>query len=52
MAAKLTVGPQLAFDPVSETFPEQAGLDEELRARASAMLTRDYRSPFIVPEAV
>ena len=42
-ATKLTVGPVLAFDPQSETFP---GND-----KANAMLTREYRQPFVVPPA-
>ncbi|MCU0878254.1 MAG: Gfo/Idh/MocA family oxidoreductase [Pirellulaceae bacterium] len=40
---KLGVGPVLAFDPQSETFP---GNDQ-----ANAMLTREYRKPFVVPAA-
>lgn len=35
------VGPHLAFDPESETFP---GNDQ-----ANLMLTREYREPFVVP---
>jgi len=42
-ATKLTVGPVLPFDPKTETFP---GND-----KANAMLTREYRSPFVVPPA-
>jgi hypothetical protein len=42
-ASKLTVGPVLAFDPKSESFP---GND-----KANAMLTREYRKPYIVPPA-
>ncbi len=38
------LGRQLEFDPDSETFPN----DHE----ANAMLTRDYREPFVVPERV
>jgi predicted dehydrogenase len=41
--AKIRVGAQLAFDPSSETFK---GNDA-----ASALLTRQYRKPFIVPPA-
>ena len=40
---KLTLGPMLAMDPKTETFN---GND-----RANAMLTRDYRKPFVVPAA-
>jgi predicted dehydrogenase len=42
-ATKLQVGPSLPFDPATETFP---GND-----KANAMLTREYRKPFIVPAA-
>ncbi|MFQ6133189.1 MAG: Gfo/Idh/MocA family protein [Armatimonadota bacterium] len=38
------LGRTLTFDPETETFP---GDDE-----ANAMLTRDYREPFVVPEEV
>jgi predicted dehydrogenase len=41
--SKLTVGPVLPFDPKSETFPGNE--------KASAMLTREYRKPFVVPAA-
>ena len=40
-AIDLTIGPQLALEPKSETIR-----DHKL---ANAMLTRDYRAPFIVP---
>jgi len=40
---RLTVGPVLPFDPQSETFPGHE--------QANAMLTRDYRKPFVVPPA-
>jgi hypothetical protein len=40
---RLTVGPLLPFDPQSETFPGHE--------QANAMLTRDYRKPFVVPPA-
>jgi predicted dehydrogenase len=40
---KLGVGPVLAFDPQSETFPGNE--------QANAMLTREYRKPFVVPAA-
>jgi predicted dehydrogenase len=42
-ATKLQVGPVLAFDPATETFP---GND-----KANAMLTREYRQPYVVPAA-
>ena len=38
------LGRSLNFDPKSETF----GTDEA----ANAMLTREYRSPFLMPETV
>ena len=40
---EITVGPELAFDPQTETFVG--------RADANALLTREYRAPFIVPGA-
>ncbi len=40
---KIQVGPRLAMDPVSETFP---GND-----KANAMLTREYRSGYRIPNA-
>ncbi len=40
---KFQVGENLKFDPVKEVFP---GNDA-----ANAMLTRDYRAPFVVPSA-
>jgi predicted dehydrogenase len=42
-STKLQVGPVLPFDPATETFP---GNDA-----ANAMLTREYRKPFVVPPA-
>ena len=42
-AAKLQVGPVLPFDPKSETFTDNE--------KAKAMLTREYRKPFVVPAA-
>ena len=42
-ATKLHVGPVLPFDPKTETFP---GND-----KANAMLTREYRKPYVVPAA-
>ncbi len=39
---RLTVGPWLQFDPDKEQFVGNAAAD--------AMLTRDYRKPFVVPE--
>jgi predicted dehydrogenase len=41
-AAPLRVGPELRFDPKSETFPDDGD--------ASALLTRAYREPFVVRE--
>lgn len=38
---KIALGPTLAFDPQSETFPGNEA--------ANKMLTREYRAPFIVP---
>ena len=38
------VGRRLTFDPKTETFP---GDDE-----ANALLTREYRKPFVVPESI
>lgn len=40
---EITVGPELAFDPQTETFVGHAD--------ANALLTREYRAPFIVPGA-
>jgi predicted dehydrogenase len=40
---KLRVGPELVFDPASETFP---GNDA-----ANKFLAREYRTPFVVPAA-
>jgi predicted dehydrogenase len=40
---KIRAGAQLAFDPKSETFIDNSSAD--------AMLTRDYRKPFVVPSA-
>ncbi|MDX1944930.1 MAG: Gfo/Idh/MocA family oxidoreductase [Pirellulaceae bacterium] len=42
-ATKLRVGPVLKCDPTTETFP---GNDQ-----ANALLTREYRAPFVVPAA-
>ncbi len=42
-ANKFTVGGNLKFDPIKESFP---GNDA-----ANAMLTREYRAPFVVPTA-
>ena len=39
--SQLTVGPWLAFDPEKEKFVGNA--------MADAMLTREYRAPFVVP---
>jgi predicted dehydrogenase len=40
---KLRLGPVLAFDPASETFTDNQA--------ANTLITRDYRSPFVVPTA-
>jgi len=40
---KFQCGPYLKFDPKTETFPGNE--------KANAMLTRDYRAPFVVPAA-
>jgi predicted dehydrogenase len=40
----LTLGAALAFDPVTERFTNSDA--------ANALLTRDYRAPFVVPEKV
>ena len=42
-ASKLTVGPVLPFDPKNETFTDNE--------KAKAMLTREYRKPYVVPAA-
>ena len=42
-ATKLQVGPVLPFDPKNETFPDND--------KANAMLTREYRKPYVVPAA-
>ena len=39
----LKLGPWLAIDSDTETFPDNPA--------ASAMLTREYRKPFVVPSA-
>jgi hypothetical protein len=41
---KATIGPILKMDPKTERFIDNA--------QANAMLTRDYRKPFVVPENV
>jgi predicted dehydrogenase len=40
---KLRLGPAMKFDPESETFPGNE--------QANEMLTRQYRKPYVVPEA-
>jgi hypothetical protein len=40
---KVQLGPRLAIDPKTETFPGNA--------EANKMLTREYRAPYIVPAA-
>ncbi len=42
-STELRLGPQLQFDPKAETFLDHPA--------ASALLTRDYRAPFVVPTA-
>jgi len=42
-AAKVSLGPTLSFDPIAETFTDNQ--------QANAMLTREYRKPFVVPPA-
>src|SRR5690606_5158266 len=42
-AIQIRFGANLAFDPEKETFPG-SGMD-----KANAMLTREYRAPFVVP---
>jgi hypothetical protein len=44
-AIKIGMGQHLKLDPKTETFPDS---DTE---KANAMLTREYRAPFIVPAA-
>ncbi len=39
-----TFGPMLVMDPKTETFPGNA--------QANALLTREYRKPFVVPQVV
>ena len=41
-----TVGPTLTFDPESERFTG------ELAEEANKLITREYRKPYVVPEAV
>lgn len=40
---KMHVGPNLAFDPITETFRNSAA--------ANAKLSRQYRAPFVIPTA-
>ena len=40
---KFTVGPLLAFDPKTETFPGNEA--------ANKLLTREYRKPYVIPAA-
>jgi len=42
-SVKLNYGPKLAFDPAAEKFIDNS--------QADAMLTREYRAPFVVPAA-
>jgi predicted dehydrogenase len=46
--SKLQVGPVLPFDPKTETF---IASDNSLNEKAKAMLTREYRKPYVVPAA-
>jgi predicted dehydrogenase len=45
-SVKLNVGPQLPIDAKMERFTG------ELAGKANPMLTREYRAPFVVPDAV
>ena len=40
----ITLGPVLTMDPKKETFPGNS--------KANALLTREYRKPFVVPNKV
>lgn len=42
---KIGMGQHLKFDPKTETFPD-SGME-----KANAMLTREYRAPYVVPAA-
>jgi hypothetical protein len=42
--ASYQLGPRHAFDPETERFPQSP--------QANALLTREYRKPFVVPEQV
>lgn len=42
---KVGMGQHLKFDPKTETFPDSG------TEKANAMLTREYRAPFVVPAA-
>jgi predicted dehydrogenase len=44
--ATWTIGPKLTFDPKSEKFTG------EMAAAANALITREYRKPYVVPEQV
>jgi hypothetical protein len=44
IGASYQMGPKLAFDPKNENF----GSNE----KANALLTREYRAPFVVPAEV
>ncbi len=44
-----TLGPWLKFDAKTEQF---AGNEAGLEAKANAMLTREYRKPYVVPDKV
>jgi hypothetical protein len=47
-ATEYLVGPVLDFDPVQEKFIGEG----DATAKANALLTRDYREPWVVPEVV
>jgi hypothetical protein len=38
----ISIGPKLVMDPVAEVFPGNEA--------ANAMLTRDYRAPYVIPK--
>jgi hypothetical protein len=47
-STEYSLGPVLEFDPTAEKFTG----DGQTVAKANAMLTRDYRAPWVVPDAV
>ena len=42
----ITLGPLLKFNPDTERYEGNDGLDE----KANQLATRDYRKPYVVPE--